>query len=92
MPDPQCALTRRRASRRYIFEFSRAGYVPKNTNDEENWNSKKAMNLMFSIGLPKAPGGVSVNINMTKLRLYKHFIACTSQSSVEVRVHFGPRY
>ncbi|XP_025416307.1 uncharacterized protein LOC112687671 isoform X2 [Sipha flava] len=58
-------------------------YVPKNTNDDDNWNSKKAMNLMFSISLPKAPGGVSVNINMTKLRLFKHFITCTSQTSVE---------
>lgn len=62
------------------------GSEPKNTNDEDGRYSQKAMTLMFSISLPRSSGGASVNINMTKLRLYKHFISCTSQASIEVRI------
>lgn len=56
--------------------------LPKHTN-EDVWNTKEAMNLMFNISLPKSSKGITVNINTARLRLYKQFVSCYSQSSNE---------
>ncbi|XP_027844588.1 uncharacterized protein LOC114125230 isoform X2 [Aphis gossypii] len=56
--------------------------LPKHTS-EGVWNTKESMNLMFNISLPKSSKGISINVNMARLRLYKQFVACYSQSSNE---------
>ncbi|XP_060837707.1 uncharacterized protein LOC132919839 isoform X2 [Rhopalosiphum padi] len=56
--------------------------LPKHTN-EGVWNTKESMNLMFNITLPKSSKGISINVNMARLRLYKQFVSCYSQSSNE---------
>ncbi|XP_025199896.1 uncharacterized protein LOC112597873 isoform X2 [Melanaphis sacchari] len=56
--------------------------LPRHTN-EEVWNTKESMNLMFNISLPKSSKGISINVNMARLRLYKQFVSCYSQSSNE---------
>jgi len=63
-----------------------AGELPKHTS-EDVWNTKESMNLMFNISLPKSSKGISINVNMARLRLYKQFVACYSQSSNEVCAH-----
>ncbi|KAL5241335.1 hypothetical protein ACI65C_008745 [Semiaphis heraclei] len=54
--------------------------LPKHTN-EDAWNTKESMNLMFNISLPKSYKGITVNVNTARLRLYKQFVSCYSQSS-----------
>lgn len=56
--------------------------LPKHTN-EEVWNTKESMNLMFNFSLPKSSKGITVNVNMARLRLYKQFVSCYSLSSNE---------
>jgi len=57
--------------------------MPKHTN-EDVWNTKESMNLMFNISLPKSSKGITVNVNTARLRLYKQYVSCYSQSSNEV--------
>ncbi|XP_003240932.1 uncharacterized protein LOC100575681 [Acyrthosiphon pisum] len=56
--------------------------LPKHTN-EDAWNTKELMNLMFNISLPKSSEGITVNVNTARLRLYKQFVSCYSQTSNE---------
>ncbi|XP_008189870.1 uncharacterized protein LOC103311860 isoform X2 [Acyrthosiphon pisum] len=56
--------------------------MPKHTNGD-SWNTKELMNLMFNISLPKSSNGISVNVNTARLRLYKQFVSCYSQTSNE---------
>ncbi|XP_050429818.1 uncharacterized protein LOC126838983 isoform X2 [Adelges cooleyi] len=62
--------------------FYPACELPRHTN-EEVWNSRDSMNLMFNISLPKASNGITVNVNTAKLRLYKQQAPCSSQANNE---------
>ncbi|KAL5241321.1 hypothetical protein ACI65C_008731, partial [Semiaphis heraclei] len=54
--------------------------LPKHTN-EDAWNTKESMNLMFNICSISYIYGITVNVNTARLRLYKQFVSCYSQSS-----------
>lgn len=66
-----------------LTNFLYTGELPKHTN-EEVWNGKESMNLMFNISIHKVSSGISVNINTAKLRLFKQLVVCNSQTSNEV--------
>lgn len=58
--------------------------MPKHAN-EESWNSRESMNLMFNITLPRAAvNGISMNVSSAKLLLFKQLVSCNSQTSNEV--------
>lgn len=63
--------------------ITHTGDLPKHTN-EDVWNTKESMNLMFNISLPKSSNGIAVNVNMGRLWLYKQYDSCYSQTSNEV--------